>query len=88
MRLHGGQLCACYSQEKVGVTDLLCDEMVLPPLVQPFEQGSKTVGYVVGTATNSSGVKLSTVQMVRVKMPRTIYTPQARVMQKPLKQRF
>ncbi len=74
-----------YSQDKVGVTDLLCDEMVLPPLVQPFEQGSRTVGYVVGTATNSSGVKLSTLQMVRVKMPRMLYTPQARVMQKAFK---
>ena len=59
--------------------------MVLPPLVQPFEQGSRTVGYVVGTATNSSGIKLSTTQMVRVKMPRTVYTPQARVMQKAFK---
>jgi hypothetical protein len=74
-----------YSQDKVGVTDLLCDEMVLPPLVQPFEQGSRTVGFVVGTATNSSGVKLSTTQMIRVKMPRTLYTPQARVMQKAFK---
>lgn len=74
-----------YSQDKVGVTDLMCDEMVLPPLVQPFEQGSRTVGYVVGTATNSSGVKLSTTQMIRVKMPRTLYTPQARVMQKAFK---
>ena len=37
-----------YSQDKVGITDLMCDEMVLPPLVQPFEQGSRTVGYVVG----------------------------------------
>lgn len=74
-----------YSQDKVGITDLMCDEMVLPPLVQPFEQGSRTVGYVVGTATNSSGVKLSTTQMIRVKMPRTLYTPQARVMQKAFK---
>jgi len=74
-----------YSQDKVGVTDLLCDEMVLPPLVQPFEQGSRTVGFVVGTATNSSGIKLSTTQMIRVKMPRTLYTPQARVMQKAFK---
>ena len=81
----GDSYARVYGQDKVGVTDLLCDEMVLPPLVQPFEQGSKTVGYVVGTATNSSGVKLSTVQMVRVKMPRTIYTPQARVMQKAFK---
>jgi len=74
-----------YTQDKVGVTDMLCDEMVLPPLVQPFEQGSRTVGFVVGTATNSSGVKLSTTQMIRVKMPRTLYTPQARVMQKAFK---
>lgn len=74
-----------YSQDKVGITDLMCDEMVLPPLVQPFEQGSRTVGFVVGTATNSSGVKLSTTQMIRVKMPRTLYTPQARVMQKAFK---
>lgn len=74
-----------YAQDKVGVTDFLCDEMVLPPLVQPFEQGSRNAGFVIGTATNSSGVKLSTVQMVRVKMPRTLYTPQARVMQKAFK---
>jgi hypothetical protein len=81
----GDSYARVYSQDKQGVVDIICDEMVLPPLVQPFEQGSKTVGYVVGTATNSSGVKLSTVQMVRVKMPRTIYSPQARVMQKAFK---
>lgn len=81
----GDSYARIYAQDKVGVTDILCDEMLLPPLVQPFEQGSRTVGFVVGTATNSSGVKLSTLQMVRVKMPRTIYTPQARVMQKAFK---
>ena len=81
----GDSYARVYSQDKVGITDLMCDEMVLPPLVQPFEQGSRTVGYVVGTATNSSGVKLSTTQMIRVKMPRTLYTPQARVMQKAFK---
>ena len=42
----GDSYARVYGQDKVGVTDLLCDEMVLPPLVQPFEQGSKTVGYV------------------------------------------
>lgn len=81
----GDSYARIYSEEKQGVVDLICDEMVLPPLVQPFEQGSRTVGYVVGTATNSSGIKLSTTQMVRVKMPRTVYTPQARVMQKAFK---
>lgn len=81
----GDSYARVYSQDKQGVVDMLCDEMVLPPLVQPFEQGSKTIGYVVGTATNSNGVKLSTTQMVRAKMPRSIYTPQARVMQKAFK---
>ena len=37
----GDSYARIYSQEKVGVTDLLCDEMVLPPLVQPFEQAVK-----------------------------------------------
>ena len=30
-----------------GVIDLYTDEMVRPPLVQPFERGSRTVGYAV-----------------------------------------
>lgn len=81
----GDSYARVYSSDKMGVVDLICDEIVLPPLVQPFEQGSKTMGFVVGTATNSAGIKLSTTQMVRVKMPRTIYTPQARVMQKAFK---
>lgn len=37
-----------YSDE-TGVVDVYIGELVRPPLVQPFEQGSRTIGYAVYT---------------------------------------
>lgn len=68
-----------------GVIDLYIDEMVRPPLVQPFEKGSKTVGYAVYTGEKSFET-LDVMQMARLKMPRTQFIPQVEVIQKS--QRF
>lgn len=67
-----------------GVIDLYSDEMVRPMLVQPFEQGSRTAGYAVSIGERMFE-KLDSVQMVRLKMPRTQWIPQSGVFEKSLK---
>ncbi len=64
-----------------GVTDLYVDEMVRPPLVQPFERGSRTVGYAVYTGPRNFE-RLTVAQMARLKMPRTQWVPQYGVVEK------
>ncbi|EMD2219301.1 hypothetical protein ACT2QR_003957, partial [Acinetobacter baumannii] len=55
-----------------GVIDLVCNEYTYPPLIQPFEQGSKTVAFFCLDPRNwqKTITKLNTIQMVRFKMPR------------------
>lgn len=72
-----------YSEEGSGVRDIVVDELVYPPLVQPFERANTTVGYKVATGERFQE-RLSTLQMVRMKLPRQIYVPQARVIEKSL----
>lgn len=73
-----------YATPKIGVRDIYCDELVLPPLVQPYERGSTTIGYTVATGSRYSE-KLSVLQMTRMKMPRLMYVPQNRVIEKALR---
>lgn len=73
-----------YSQKNIGVVDVVCDEMVMPPLVQSYEKGGQTVGYVVGGGKNF-GEKLTLMQMARAKMPRANYIPQTRAIDKVLR---
>ncbi len=70
-----------YSQDRVGVTDFHCDEMVRPPLVTSFERGSTTLGFLVATGKGSP-IRLSPLQMARLKMPRNQWIPQAGVVEK------
>lgn len=81
---YGDAYARIYAAEKVGVTSLYTDEMVHPPLVQAFEQGNQTVGYLVSTGKNFN-VKLTNKQMARLRMPRMNYTPQDRVVEKSIK---
>lgn len=72
-----------YSDE-TGVVDVYIGELVRPPLVQPFERGSRTVGYAVSTGEKNFQ-RLDKTQMARLKMPRTQWVPQHGVYEKSLK---
>lgn len=73
-----------YLKEKVGIVDMYTDELVYPPLVQPYERANKTVGYVVSTGEKLTE-RLTIKQLLRVKMPRMLYVPQLRVVEKAAK---
>lgn len=77
----GDSYSRVYQKRGVGVIDLMCDEMVMPPLVQAYEKGNVTVAYTVGTGA-SGRVPLTAMQMARLKMPRMIYTPQPMAVEK------
>lgn len=80
----GDAYARAYTKDKVGVVDLYTDEMVYPPLVQPYEQGNQTVGFIISTGSKFTE-KLTLKQMVRLKMPRMLYVPQMRVMDKAIR---
>ena len=73
-----------YSEPKLGVIDVYVDELMYPPLVQPYERANLTVGYEVATG-NRYREKLSVLQVARMKMPRQMYLPQNRVIEKSLR---
>lgn len=79
----GDAYARIYTKDKIGVTSLYTDEMVYPPLVQAYEQGNQTVGYVVSTGKKFT-TKLTLKQMARLRMPRMLYVPQDRVVEKAL----
>lgn len=70
--------------DKSGVVDLYIDELVRPQLVQPYERGSRTVGYAVYTGEKAFE-RLDVSQLARMKMPRTQWVPQQGVVEKSLK---
>jgi len=72
-----------YSNSR-GVIDLYVDEMVRPPLVQPYERGSRTIGFAVYTGERNFE-RLDVSQMARLKMPRTQWVPQYGVVEKALR---
>ncbi|WMC11770.1 hypothetical protein PU634_05225 [Oceanimonas pelagia] len=80
----GDAYARIYSDKGVGVTDLYTGELIRPPLVQPFERGSRTVGFAVYTGEKNFQ-RLSKTQMARVKMPRTQWVPQHGVFEKSIK---
>lgn len=67
-----------------GVVDLHTDELIRPPLVQPFERGSRTIGYAVYTGERNFE-RLDISQLARVKMPRTQWVPQFGVVEKSIR---
>lgn len=77
----GDSYARIYAKDRAGVLDIYTDEMVYPPLVQPFEQGNKTVGYTISTGSKFTE-KLTIKQLARLKMPRLLYTAQLNVIEK------
>jgi hypothetical protein len=77
----GDSFARIYAEKGVGVRDLYVDELVRPPIVQPYERGSQTVGFVVYAGKNSQE-RLTVAQMARLKMPRTLWVPQNSVIEK------
>lgn len=80
---YGDAYARVYSEKKVGVLDVYTDELVSPQLIQPFERGSRTIGYALTTGKNSFE-RLSIAQMARLKMPRVSWVPQMGVYEKSL----
>ena len=67
-----------------GVVDIHVDETMRPPMVQPFERGSRTVGFAVYTGERGFE-RLDVSQMARLKMPRVQWVPQYGVVEKALR---
>lgn len=70
--------------DKRGVIDLCVDEMVRPPLVQPFMRGSRTVGYALYLGERNFE-RMDVSQIARMRMPRSQWVPQYGVFEKSLK---
>lgn len=67
--------------EDGGVRGLMIDEMLLPPLVQPYEQGERTVVCTISIGSKFRE-KLVMDQIARLKMQRMKYTPQPLAIEK------
>jgi hypothetical protein len=79
----GDSYARVYVKEGEGIQDLYTDEMVYPPLVQPYERGNQTMGFVISTGRKFFE-RMTIKQIVRMKMPRMLYTAQVRVVEKAL----
>lgn len=73
-----------YIKDKVGITGIWIDEMIFPPLVQPYEKAGITVGYAVAIGQRLNE-RMTVKQLVRCKMPRMLYTPQMRSIDKSMR---
>ncbi|PVY62167.1 hypothetical protein C7440_1660 [Pusillimonas noertemannii] len=70
--------------DQSGIVDLYIDELVRPQLVQPFERGSRTVGYAVYIGERNFE-RLDVSQLARLRMPRTQWVPQHGVYEKSIR---
>lgn len=77
----GDAFARIYTEPKKGVVDLYCDEMLLPPLVQAYEQGNKTQVCVLAIGSKMRE-RLTMNQIARLRMPRLVYTPQPLAVEK------
>lgn len=73
----GDAYARLYGQKNVGITHIDTSEFYLPPLVQAFEKGGRTVGYEV-SFDNRELIPLTVMQLARLKMPRMLFVPQPR----------
>ena len=76
---YGDSFARIYTQDRIGVVDLMNNQYTAPPLILPFEQGGQTIGYF-GLEQNTwerAIAKLSPLQMLRVKMARIEHVPQS-----------
>lgn len=76
----GDAFARLFTERGVGVTGMYTGEMLLPPLVQAYEQANTTTGFVITTGEKASE-KLTVKQMARMKMKRMQYVPQIRAME-------
>ncbi len=70
--------------DRSGVLDVVVDELVHPTMVTAYERANQTVGFVVASGARSTE-RLNLYQMARMKMPRMIYIPQVRAVEKAIK---
>ncbi|WP_275526827.1 hypothetical protein [Burkholderia cenocepacia] len=73
-----------YTEGKRGVVEVSSDELVHPTMVTPYERASQTVGFVVASGARATE-RLSLYQMARMKMPRMVYLPQIRAVEKAIR---
>lgn len=76
----GDAYARMFTIKGVGVIGLYTGEMLLPPLVQAYEQANTTTGFVVTTGEKASE-KLTIKQIARMKMKRMQYVPQIKAME-------
>lgn len=77
----GDSYARIYTDGSKGVVGLHQDESYFPPMVQPYEQGGKTVGFAVYSGPKNWD-RLSVMQLARMKMPRMQFIPQHAVLEK------
>lgn len=70
--------------DRRGIIDVTTDEMMRPQLVQPFVQGSRTIGYAIYLGERNFE-RLDISQLARLRMPRSQWIPQFGVLEKSLK---
>lgn len=73
-----------YYEQGKGLVRMITDEMVHPTLIQPYEQGGETVGFVAGS-TRDHLIRLTTLQLARMKMSRFAVVPQMGMLSKSYK---
>ena len=72
---YGDAYARLYPVKGKGLVDMSADELMLPPLIQPYEMGNKTVVCEVAVGDRHRE-KLVMSQIARLKMPRMMYVPQ------------
>ena len=79
---YGDSYARVYGTQGYGITHVLCDENVESPLIQAYERAGRTVGYHILEQNEHElkGItKLTTAQMIRMKMQRIVPVPQFRL---------
>lgn len=82
---YGDAYARLYTEQGAGVVDMRTDSFVRPELVLPYEQGNTTVGFVLASLRDSAPIKLSPLEMARLKMQREQYVPQIGILNKALR---
>ncbi|WP_230657784.1 hypothetical protein [Psychrobacter sp. I-STPA10] len=76
--VYGDSYARIYSDNRRGVYDLMNNRHTAPPLIMPFEQGGKTIGFhaLEDEDKQRTIAKLNPSQLLRVKMQRVDIVPQ------------
>lgn len=80
----GDAYARVYTRRSKGVVAAHMDENWLPPMVQPYEQAGRTVGYSIYTGSKH-WERLTAFQLARLKMIRMQFIPQPSVIEKALR---